>query len=93
MIESHIAKAISEQLDYYVDAYRRCDSLSRRCADLSERLAVAERDMYEAGQMRDHAAQSFNKLIEDITDEADVKRVEEMVASRLNGIVDSMVVL
>lgn len=93
MIEPHVAEEMSRQLDYYVDAYRRYDSISRRTAAMSEQLAALESDLFEAERMREHAADAFNGLISDITDDDDVAAVEAMVSSKLGGIVDSMVVV
>ena len=93
MIERHVAEEMSRQLDYYVDAYRRYDSLSRKSAALSEQLASVESELFEAERMREHAAEAFNGLISDISEEEDIKAVESLVSSKLGGIVDSMVVL
>lgn len=92
MIESHVKDEISEQLDYYVDAYKRYCSISHRCAELSAKLSALENELGETMRLREHAEAALNALIEDIEDPSDVAEVESIVAGKIGGIVDSMVV-
>ena len=91
MVEQHIREQIAQQMDYYVDAYKRHDYLNRQAIALTEQLSEIEHEMAQQAQFRDHAIEAVNKLIADYEEPEDVEVINEIVQEKMKEVIGVMV--
>lgn len=91
MVEKHVQDQIAQQMDYYVDAYNHYDKLNRQAISLQEQLTAVEQEMAQVGQLRDHAIEAVNKLVENYEEPEDVAVVNGIVEEKMAGVIGTMV--
>lgn len=84
MLKPEVVEELERQVARWAAAYTNVGAYAKRLAEIDANRAMVEEKLdFEAGE-RDAAEAAVNALIEDVSDDDDVKEVEAII-SRVGG--------